>query len=382
MKDRRIAIIGGGPGGLMVARVLQTRGVASTVFEGETSATDRSQGGTLDMHPETGQYALRMAGLEAGFHKVARPEDQGGRIYDSAGTLRFEEPDDPAHRDRPEVDREVLRRLLLESLDPGVVRWGHKLRAIQPCEDGTSELAFGNGEVGRYDFVVGADGSWSKVRPMVSAAVPSYSGVTFVELHFTDVDRRHPEIAQLVGRGKMFALGNNRGLIAQRNGNTRIFVYAALRVPEDWVISGGIDPTRPLEARVALAEWFPGWASELLALIHQAGDRIVFWKIHALPVGHRWENRPGVTLIGDAAHLMSPFGGDGANLAMRDAADLACALADTNDWEAAVQGFEAQMFDRAEDAAQGAASALDEVFADEGLEHALDQFQGHHQATR
>ena len=381
MKGRRIAIIGGGPGGLMVARILQTRGLGSTVFEGETSATDRPQGGSLDMHAETGRYALRLAGLEAGFRKVARPEDQGGRIYDSAGNLRFEEPGDPAEGDRPEVDREALRRLLLDSLDPGVVRWGHKLRAITPCDDGTHELAFHNGAAERYDFVVGADGAWSKVRPLVSDALPHYSGVSFVELSFADVDRRHPEIAQLVGRGKMFALGDNRALIAQRNGNARICVYAALGVPEDWTTSGEVDPNRPAEARSTLAERFPGWAPELLALIHQAGDRIVFWKIHALPVGHRWENRAGVTLIGDAAHVMSPFGGDGANLAMRDAADLACALSDTDDWRAGVRGFEALMCDRAAVVAQGAADGLEEVFADDGLEHALDRFQGHHAAT-
>ena len=382
-RARRLAIIGGGPGGLTLARILQTRGIAATVFEGERSADDRPQGGSLDLHDDTGRYALRLAGLEAEFERVARPEDQGFRLYDCLGALHFAEAGAAGEGDRPEVDRVALRGLLLDSLAPEVVRWGHRLRTIAVDDDGTTELIFTSGARERFDLVVGADGAWSRVRPLVSNHLPAYSGVTFVELTVDAVDDRHPAIAALVGRGKMFALGGGRALIGQRNGGGRVFVYAGLRIGEDWATSGAIDPAHPATARAALAGCFAGWAPELLALIDAAGDRIALRPLHALPIGHRWRHRAGVTLLGDAAHLMSPWGGEGANLAMRDAADLACALADADahDWRAGIPAYEAMMADRAAVAARGAAAGLDTTFSDDGLEHALHHFQEHQAAT-
>lgn len=375
----RIGIVGGGPGGLTLARILQTRGVSATVFERETSASERPQGGTLDLHADTGQHALRLAGLEAEFRGVARYEDQGTRLCDRAGVIRFEEEAEvAAGADRPEVDRDALRRILLDSLAPGVVRWGRKLRTIHPRGDGSHELVFEDGEVESFDLVVGADGAWSRVRPLLSGAAPVYTGVTFVDVGLDDVDRRHPHVARLVGRGTMFALGDNMGLIAHRIGNARVSVYAAFRVPEDWASTAGLGVLPPDEARASLVARFPGWAPELLALIRECGDRIILRPLYALPVGHRWENRPGVTLLGDAAHLMSPFGGEGANLAMRDAADLALALDNVNDWQAAVRDYESMMLDRAAVAAGGAAEGIEVAFSDDGLERTLRHMQNRH----
>ena len=385
MKDRRLAIIGGGPGGLTLARILQIRGIKATVFERDGSPDDRPQGGTLDLHPDTGQHALRLAKLEAEFRAVARPEDQGIRLYDSLGVLVHEAEGWDTESDRPEVDRALLRRLLLDSLDPGVVRWGHKLQAVRLLGDSTHELSFDNGRVERFDWVVGADGAWSRIRLLVSDAVPTYSGVTFVEVNFDDVDARHPEVARLVGRGMMFALGENRALIGQRNGNARLCIYVALQVSEGWAESSGLATSGPSEAKAMLAAHFDNWSPTLVDLILKAGDRIAPWRIHALPVGLRWENRFGVTLIGDAAHLMSPLAGQGANLAMRDAADLADALTDTNtntgDWATGVRAFEAEMFERGEIAARWSAERLVSTFADDSLEQMLGSFQDRHEAA-
>lgn len=370
MHKPSIAIVGAGPGGLTLARLLHLHGLQATVFEGEALSSARPQGWSLDMHSETGQFAIGCAGLTAEFQRIARYEDQEMRVYDKHGTLLLADTD-VSGKDRPEVDREQLRQMLLDSLPTGAIRWNHKLSTAQPQDDDTFELAFQNGASERFDLVVGADGAWSRVRPLVSQVRPVYSGVVMVALGTDDADVSHPELARLVGHGMMFALGDGKALTGHRNANAHIGIYAGLRVPEDWAKTGGLDRSSSSTLRASLAAHFSGWSENLLRFIHDCGESITPRPIYALPVGHRWEHRSGVTLLGDAAHLMSPFSGEGANLAMRDAADLALALAGEEDWETAIRGYEVAMFARAEEAAVGAREGINEVFSEDGLSHVL-----------
>ena len=110
----RISIIGAGPGGLMLARLLQVHGIHPTIYESDASATDRPQGGSLDLHPEDGLLAVNVAGLLDRFRQHARYEGQQTRIYDKTGTLLLDEKDEEDHAPdgefaRPEIDRLVLR---------------------------------------------------------------------------------------------------------------------------------------------------------------------------------------------------------------------------------------------------------------------------------
>ncbi len=361
-----IAIAGAGPGGLTLARILHNHGIAAAIFEREGYPAVRPQGGSLDMHVETGQYAIKRAGLNSAFQKIARYEDQEFRVYDKSGALRF--LDESNEGDRPEVDRGHLRQMLLDSLPPQVIRWGHELKEVEAQADGRFTLLFKDGTRAEgFDLVVGADGAWSRVRPLVSDVRPVYSGVSFVELSIPDADTRYPQIARLVGHGLMFALGDSKAIIGHRDADAHVGVYAGFRVPE----------TAVHRTRANLEVEFAGWADELRQVIRCCDEGTAVRPIYALPIGHRWENRCGVTLLGDAAHLMSPFSGEGANLAMRDGADLAFALIEGgSDWTGAVKAFEEKMFARAEVAAVGAREGLEDTFSENGLAHLLKHVRG------
>ncbi|SDP04997.1 2-polyprenyl-6-methoxyphenol hydroxylase [Phyllobacterium sp. OV277] len=355
-KNSNIAIIGGGPGGLLLARMLHMTGVAFTVFESDESPVHRGQGGMLDLHAETGQYAMKRAGLFTEFQSFARYEDQGIRLYDKHGALVFK--DDSADGDRPEIDRSQLRTLLLRSFPQEAICWGYRLSEALQLADGTVELRFTNGVVRQFDFVVGADGAWSKVRPLVSTAKPQHTGLSYFELSIADVDRRYPDVAALVGRGTSIAKGDGKSIFAQRNSNALIRVYAALPRGDEPDVA---------ETKESILAHFADWDAGLLQLFHAADEDVRPWPVYTLPAGHHWEHHAGITLIGDAAHLMPPAG-EGANLALRDAADLADALTQGGDRSRAVQAYEAVMFARAKTAADDAMHILAAGSSEDGLE--------------
>jgi 2-polyprenyl-6-methoxyphenol hydroxylase-like FAD-dependent oxidoreductase len=361
----RIAVVGGGLGGLTLARVLHTRGIDAAVYELEASPTARDQGGTLDLHEESGQRALAEAGLTGQFRAIARDEGEALRILDRGGVVHFEETAEDSGGTRPEVDRGALKRILVESLPDGVVRWGTKVTAVS-----AGRLTLGTGEVVEADLVVGADGAWSKVRPLLSDAEPVYSGLSFVEAHLSDVDERHPAAAALVGSGSMFALAGGRGLIAQRTGGGRIRVYAAVRTDDPAAVTS-------LAGRERLLDVFADFDAGLRALIEESDEALIPRPIHALPVGQRWDRLPGVTLLGDAAHVMSPFAGEGANLAMLDATELALALAGHDDVESALAAYEAALFPRAEEAARDSADNLEACFRPDAPAAMVEQMLAH-----
>ncbi|SHF61956.1 FAD-dependent oxidoreductase [Streptoalloteichus hindustanus] len=371
----RVAVVGGGLGGLVCARVLQNHGRSVTVFEREASPGDRPQGGALDLHADTGQVALRAAGLLDRFRALARPEGQEQRVVDpvTAALVGHQRPAE-GEEVRPEIDRGQLRGLLLDSLDAGTVRWGRAVSGVDLLDDGTRRLRFADGTTEDVDLVVGADGAWSRVRPAVSAAEPCYTGVTFVEFGFDDCDTRHADLAALVGDGTMMAKTGGKGIAAQRNSNGHIRGYAMVRVPEDWHRAAGLSLADTPAVRRYLLATYEGWAEPLLDFFRRNDGGFVNRPLFVLPAPHAWDHVPGVTLLGDAAHLMPPLG-VGANLALLDGVDLATALVTEPDVDAAVRAYESVMAPRSAEIARACLEGLDHFLPEDEAPETVPSFR-------
>jgi 2-polyprenyl-6-methoxyphenol hydroxylase-like FAD-dependent oxidoreductase len=356
-----IAIVGAGLSGLVCARILQLNGIAATVYELDVSAAARQQGGQLDIHADTGQVALKRAGLYDAFLARTHVGGEAIRVMDKTGKVLLDHGEPKGGNGRPEIDRKVLRQLLVDSLEPGTIVWGSKVVAVPSVGAGFA-LQFADGRTAQADLVIGADGAWSKVRSLLTTVKPVYVGITVVELRLSDAIARHPEALAVTGLGSLFALSDNKYIGG--HGGDEIAIGCGLRVPEDWVTASGIAWDRPDAARAALLSAFHDWAPTLTNLIRDCDDGIWPRPIYALPTGHNWDHVAGVTLVGDAAHLMSPFAGEGANIALIDGADLAQAIIDHDDFDTALRHYEKAMFPRGAKAAAGSQKGLETLFID------------------
>src|SRR5882757_4826523 len=226
-----VTIIGAGLGGLTLARVLHVHGIAATIYEAEASANARAQGGMLDIHENNGQLALKAAGLFEKFLAIIHPGGQATRVLDKDGNVLLDEPDDGTGG-RPEVPRGELRRILLDSLPADTVRWGHKVTAASPLGSGRHLLSFADGSTATTDLLVGADGAWSRVRPLLSEAKPVYVGTSFIETYLFDGETRHKASAEAVGGGALFALAPGKGILAHREPNGVLHTYVEFSKPK------------------------------------------------------------------------------------------------------------------------------------------------------
>jgi 2-polyprenyl-6-methoxyphenol hydroxylase-like FAD-dependent oxidoreductase len=365
-----VTIVGAGLGGLTLARVLHAHGIKSVVYEAEASPDARRQGGQLDIHPYNGQLALRTADLYEQFRALIHEGAEATRVVGTDGTILLDQPDDGTGG-RPEVLRGDLRHLLLDSLPAGTVKWGHKLAEVRSLGAGRHEVVFADGSRTTTALLVGADGAWSRVRPLVSSAKPEYVGTSFIETYLFDVDERHAATAKAVGAGSMLAVSPGKGITAHREAGGVLHTYVALAKPQDWFAAVDFDDAG---AAARIAAEFDGWAPELTALITDGETAPVLRPLNTLPVGHRWSRVSGVTLLGDAAHLGVP-NGEGANLAMYDAAELGKAIvAHPDDPETAITEYERALFPRSLDAGNEAVRDFEICYGDDTPRSLLDLF--------
>jgi 2-polyprenyl-6-methoxyphenol hydroxylase-like FAD-dependent oxidoreductase len=396
----RIAVVGGGPAGLTFASLLHRKAAEQkqlkeagcvpwevTLFEGERSATARRLGGSLNLDRKTGFRAIEATGLFDRFHEFARPEGQEIRVLNRQGAVVLHHvgdatPDDDGYS--PEIDRADLNRVLLESLPPDMIRWNHRLSAVH-AKGSAYELEFVNGEKVEADVVVGADGAWSRVRSLVTDEKPQYpdAQATLLDIRIHDFNARYPELVETVGKGTLYSCGGGNMLVGQRCSGDVVHVMLGVQVPADWrqheLLVEQKDVSDRERVSILANAFFGNWGEPLRSLVMVAAENVegkandggestlLAWPLYALPVGIHWPSRRGVTLLGDAAHLMSPCAGEGVNMGMVDAMALAEALASTldtppaNQREAvmdAIAAYEREMFKRVEMPAQRAIDNL------------------------
>lgn len=376
----RIAIIGAGPAGLTLARLLLNNpNLNVIIFESDKSRDNRSQGGTLDLHPDTGLEALKQAGLWEEFTKHARYDGEAITICDKTlqRYVRLPGAEEGSSRGRPEIDRAALRTILLDSIPSEMIRWGCHLRAI----DENHNLIFDHGVESGFDLVVGADGAWSKVRKLLSDQKPVYSGVGGYMFNIPNAKERAPKCYEHTNRGSLFSLSDHRAIFSQQIGDGSLYTSCWSQRPDDWVQTGSCDILSPESIKKTIREEFDDWHSELLDLV-EMGEDAVARSLYMLPIGWSWEHRPGVTLIGDAAHLMTPFAGEGVNLSMQDALMLSRAIfratgssAPTCKLKAEIRAFEKNLFVRAERTAAHTKDMLNwMMFTDGTPRSTIDKF--------
>ncbi|PVI08263.1 monooxygenase [Periconia macrospinosa] len=391
----KIAIIGAGPASLTLAAILHHQNLPFTIFEAHTSL--RNEGGSLDLHPATGQAALKEAGLWAQFVKHARPESDVAKAVDLiTGEVYFDQngPDkeetegkseEELFAGRPEIDRGALSKILYESLPEASVKWGKKLVKIEPSATavkGKHDLYFADGTEERgVDLVVGADGAWSKVRSLLSTIQPQYSGISLIESWHRDV-KSNPWLHDYVGAGTMFAFGQDCAVISQRQGDGSVRTYACLRTPEDFIQTCGIDWQDQDTARKDFVEQYLSHISEDLKwVVLECKDFSIPRSLYELPPTFTFSHREGVTLIGDAAHLMTPFAGIGVNVGMTDSLSLARQIITASKGEKtpddALREYEADLFPRVEKAMQKTLHGKETHFTENGTKKMVDMMKGH-----
>lgn len=383
LKSKIVAIIGGGPGGLTLARLLQQKGVDVKVYERDLNRNVRTQGATLDLHEDSGLKALKAANLLETFKTRYRPGAEKGRVIDKEGKILFDEHersiseiDFDSLDARPEIDRSDLRDMLLNSLSSDTVIWdSHFLSMVQV--DGQWEITFKNGKKAFADVVIGADGANSKIRPFVTKIQSSYAGITILQGNVENATTKAPRIYELLKGGKIYTHSEGKYLHISAKGDGSIDFYISSKMDENW----GKDNRIIFTDRTQLNEWFKisfaEWNNVWVELFESVDIPMLIRPQYCIPFDQTWEAQSNITLLGDAAHIMAPSGA-GVNLAMLDALELSECLSDEKfeNSQTAIAAYETSMRQRAAEEAKTSFEMIEWMHADNAQEQLISLFNG------
>jgi 2-polyprenyl-6-methoxyphenol hydroxylase-like FAD-dependent oxidoreductase len=384
INNKSIAIVGGGPGGLTLARLLQLKGADVKVYERDFDKNARVQGSPLDLHDESGLAAIRKAELLEEFKNNFLPGADKKLIMNEQAEIFFSDHDTKVEENfghehfRPEIDRGTLRQILLESLQPETVVWNSHFISMEKENEGW-KLHFKNGLSAYADIVIASDGANSKIRPYITDIRAFYSGVTMLEGNIYNAKETAPHINALLKGGKIMAFGNGKNLLMGQKGNGDIGFYASFKADENWISTNALDYSNKQQ----VLEWFkinyPEWNHIWYELFESAETPFIPRPIYCMPFDQTWETLPNLTMIGDAAHVMPPFAGEGANMAMLDALELSECLTSEkyNSLTEAISIYEKNMQKRASIAAKESLENGELMHSENALETMLDFFNGH-----
>ncbi|GAB1614157.1 FAD-dependent monooxygenase [Mammaliicoccus lentus] len=360
---KHIAIVGGGPGGLMLGLLLQRQGFSFTIYERGYQNMHSDRGGSLDIHDDSGQLPLKEAGIFENFRKHARYEGEDTRIVNKDGEILYDE-DAEGEGNRPEIDRGKLCDIIMEQIHPENIKYGFKFEKLIQRDNGEVELVFENGTTVMTDLVIGADGAFSQIRSHLTNAKPEYTGISMIEMNSDE--NEHPDLLKFNKNGKLIGLGGDQAILGQRNGDGRIMAYISFKTKYEKLDEYRNLSLDTLKERL-LAE-YSDWDSELKNYIAYSYDDIKFRRIYKLPIGLTWATQPNITIIGDAAHFMSPFAGEGVNMALYDAYLLAESFKNFNNLTEVLKVYEQQMFEITKIHAKESQDNLEIFFSENGAE--------------
>lgn len=381
LQNKKVAIVGGGPGGLTLAKLLQLKGVDVKVYERSKDKSAVQQGATLDLHYESGLKALRECGLMEEFEKNYRPGADRLTITDQHAVVRFGEAEEGRIQDlnseyaRPEIDRGPLRDLLIESLQDETIVWNAHCAELKK-EGSRWELIFKNGTVADADFVIAADGANSKIRKYITDIQPVYSGITVLEGNIYNAAVNAPHLWELTNGGKVFALGGSKTIVLSAKGEGSLSFYTGTRETKDWVKTSGIDFENKEQILAWFKQRFSDWSVDWQKVFLTDESYFVARPQYYFPVDQAWQALPDLTMIGDAAHLMPPFAGEGVNQAMQDALELyeALCMGDFSSLQEAIAAFEKKMCSRTSEVTVDTLLQTEALHSEDSLQYLLDMF--------
>ncbi len=384
LKDKSIAIVGGGPGGLTLAKLLELKGANVRVYERDTDKNARVQGSPLDLHDESGLAALRKAGLLDAFKANFMPGADKKLIMNEQAHVFFSDHEEKIEEDfenphfRPEIDRGVLRKILLDALQPTTVAWDHHFTSMEKENEGWL-LHFKNRPSVYADIVIAADGANSKIRSYITDIKPFYSGITMLEGNIYDAKKTAPNIYKLLRGGKIMAFGNKKDILMGQKAKGEIGFYVSFKADEDWSSNNGLN----YADKTQILNWFratyPEWSNIWTELFENTTVPFIPRPIYCMPLDQQWQALPNLTIIGDAAHVMPPFAGEGVNMAMLDALELSEHLTSYKDANLleAISAYETNMRKRASVIAKESLDNGELMHSENALKDMLNLFSSH-----
>ena len=345
MSDKHIAIIGAGIGGMTAAVTLAKKGVKVSIFEQAPELSEVGAGLTITPNATKG---LMYLGLEKQMKEVGMahkqqgvrhfetgemivPLERGEKMLEKYGAYQFQ-----AHR--ADVHDVLIDELKLHNSN--TIYTNHELIDLNE-KNNSVELVFSNNETYEVDFVIGADGNRSAVRKIILgdddpqfAGYVAWRGLVPVELLGED-DFDECGSSAFIAPGRVFA----RYLV--RNGE--LYNYVAFLATDEWAEEGWAIPSKV----DIVMDIFSDYNQQVKNIIAATPAKDLFkWGIFAREPVSKWSTK-NITLLGDAAHPLEPFMGQGASLAIEDGVVLGRIIEDSDSSDEIVSRYESARVERA-----------------------------------